>query len=148
MELGQEVMTLSLTNHETRCDGKHLRVEFAIFSSERVIFVCPKLVGWLHSERAQMLEFVDSLQVMFVLLHKIWLAQRLWSTNLIVAGRSTQPTPHGVRIVLVAIIIGTVIVEVIVVGFFFFFFEVGSRLVRSRGSLRFGSIRLQRLVDP
>ena len=55
---------------------KHSRVKFAVFSSEWVIVVYPKSVGWLHSQCAQMREFVDSVDLMFVLLHIIWLPQR------------------------------------------------------------------------
>ena len=80
-------MDSSLAGHETRRDDKHLRVEFGIFFHKWVVFVRPKLIGWLHSERAQMLEFVDSLDLTFLLLHIIWLPQRFWSTNGIVAGR-------------------------------------------------------------
>ena len=43
--LAQEVMTFSLTSHDTSCDDKNVRVRFAIFSSKRVILVYPKLIG-------------------------------------------------------------------------------------------------------
>ena len=122
VQRAQEVVASSLADHETQRDAKDLHFEFGIFLSERVNSVCPKLIGWLHSECLQMLEFIDSHGVMFVLLHIIWLPQRLWSTNLIVAGRWTRPTLRVLQIVLVAIIVGTIIVGVIVV----FLFEVGS----------------------
>ena len=56
-------MTSSLTAHETRRDDKHLRVELDIFSSEWVIFVCPKTMRWLHSVCTQVLEFVNTLDL-------------------------------------------------------------------------------------
>ena len=115
-------MTSLLASHETRHDEEHLQVQFAIFSSEWVIFVCPESVGWLHSKCGRMLEFVDSLDFMFVVLHIILLPQRLWSTNLIVAGRWTRLTLRGVGIVLVAIIVGTIIVGTIIVGVIIVFF--------------------------
>ena len=66
----------------------------------------PKLLGWPHSELAQVSEFVDSLDLMFLLLHIIWLPQRLWSTNSILTERWSRPTLCGVRIVLVVIDVG------------------------------------------
>ena len=66
----------------------------------------PKPIGSLHSERAQVSEFVDSLDFMVVLFHMIWLPQRFWSTNSIVAGRWRRPTLCGVQIVLVVIDVG------------------------------------------
>ena len=102
--------------------------------------MCLKSIGWLHSECAWMLEFVYSFELVFVLLHIIWLPQRFRSTNLIVAGRWTRGTRHGVQIVLVAIMVGTVVVGVIVVGFSFS--EVGSGLVCSSRILLFWSVRL------
>ena len=77
----QELMASSLTGHETRRDDKHLRVTFGILFCEWIVFVRPKSIGWLHSKCAQVLEFVDSLDLMCVLLHIIWLGQRFWSTN-------------------------------------------------------------------
>ena len=74
--LAQELMALSLTSHGTRRVDKHLRVEFGILFCKWVVFVRSKLIGWLHSECAQVLEFVYSLDLMFVLLHIIWLPQR------------------------------------------------------------------------
>ena len=134
-------MTSSLTAHETLRDDKHLRVEFGIFLSEWVILMCPKSKGWLHSECAQMLEYVGSQDLMFVLLHIIWLPQRLPSTNGIGVGGWARQTLHGIRIVLVAIIVGTTIVRTILEGVIVvFFFEVGSGLVCSSGSLPFRSV--------
>ena len=139
----QEMMASSLSCHETGRDDKHLRVEFSIFSCEWVIFRCPKSIGWLHSECAQVLEFVHSLDPMFLLLHLIWLPQRFWSTNGIVAGRWARPTLRSVPIVLGAIAVGSTIIGTIFEGVIVvFFLDVGSGLVRSIGSLRFGSVRL------
>ena len=60
-----------------------------------------------------------------------------------IAGRWTRPTLPGVPIVLGAIIVGTIVVGTIFVGVIvIFIFEVGSGLVRSSGSLRFGSVGL------
>ena len=53
-------MTSSLTGHGTRRDGKHLRVDFGILCRKWIVFVRPKSIGWLHSERAQVSEFFDS----------------------------------------------------------------------------------------
>ena len=88
----------------------------------------PKSIGWLHSERAQASEFVDSLDLMVVLLHTIWLPQRLWLSNSIETGRWRRPTLCGVRIVLVVIDVGIgwISVGVIVVVLF----EVGIGMVR------------------
>ena len=134
-------MVSSLTGHETRRDDKHLPVEFGILFRKWVVFVRPKSIGWLHSQCAQVLEFVDSLDLMFVLLHIIWLPQPSWSTNGIVAGRWSGPTLCGVRIVLFAIIVGTTIVGTVFVGIIVIsFFEVGIGLVRSSGRLRFGGV--------
>ena len=134
-------MASSLTGHETRRDDKHLRVEFGILLRKWVVFVRPKSIGWLHSKFAQVLEFVNSLDLMFVLLHMIWLPQRFWSTNGIVAGRWSRPSLCGVRIVLVAIMVGATIVGTFFIGVIvIIFFEVGMGLVRSRGSLRSGGV--------
>ena len=100
-------MTSWLTGHGTRRDDKHLRVEFGILFCKWVVFVRPKSIGWPDSECAQALEFVNSPNLMFVLLHIIWLLQRFWATNGIVAGRLSRPTLCGVRIVLVVIDVGT-----------------------------------------
>ena len=101
---------------------------------------------WLHSECAQVLDFINSLDLMFVLLHisRIWLPRQFWSTNEIVAVRTARPTLRGVRIGLGAIIVGTTIVGtrfegVIVV----FFFEVG--LVEA---CILGALDRCELVDP
>ena len=99
-------MTSSLTGHGTRRDDKHLRVEFGILCRKPIVFVHPKSIGWLHSERVQVLDFVHSLDFMVVLFHTIWLPQRFWSMNSIVAGRWRRPTPCGIRIVLVVIDVG------------------------------------------
>ena len=99
-------MTSSLTGHGTRRHDKHLRVKFGIPCRKRIVFVRPKSIAWLHSERAQVSEFVDSLDFMVVLFHVIWLPQCFWLTNSIVAGRWCRPTLCGVRIVLVAIDVG------------------------------------------
>ena len=66
----------------------------------------PKWIGLLHSKLAQVSKLVDSLDFIFVLFHIIWLPQRFWSTNSIVAGRWSRPTLCGVRIVLVVINVG------------------------------------------
>ena len=100
----QELMAWSLTGHETRRDDKNLRVAFGILFRKWVVFVRPKSIGSLHSECAGVLEFVDSLDLMFVLLYIIWLPQRFWSTNRIVAGRRSLLPLCGVQIVLAAII--------------------------------------------
>ena len=99
-------MTSSITGHGTRRDDKHLRVKFGILCRKWSVFVRSKSIGWLHSERAQVSEFVDSLDYMFVLFHIIWLPQPFWSTNSIVAGRWSGPTLCGVRTVLVVIHVG------------------------------------------
>ena len=99
-------MTSSLTGQGTRRDDKHLRVEFGILCRKPIVFVRPKSIGWLHSERAQVSLFVDSLHFMVVLFHVIWLRQRFWSTNSIVAGQRSGPTLCGVRMVLVVIDVG------------------------------------------
>ena len=88
-----------------------------------------------------MLAFVDSLHLMFVLLHIVWLPQRFWSTNRIVDGQWARPTLRVVQIVLSAIIVGSTTVATILEGVTgIFFLEVGSGLVRSSGSLRFGAL--------
>ena len=99
-------MTSSLTGHGTQRDGKHLRVEFGILCCNWIVFVRPKSIGWLHSECAQVSEFVDSLQFRVVLLHMIWLPQQFWHSNSTVAGRWRRPTLCGVRIVFVVIDVG------------------------------------------
>ena len=101
-----ELMTSSLTGHGTRRDDKHLRVKFGILCRRRIVFVRPKSIGWLHSNHAQVLEFIDNLDFMVVLFHVIWLPQRFWSTSSIAAGRWRRPTLCGVRIVLVVIDVG------------------------------------------
>ena len=137
----QELMASSLTGHETRNDDKHLRVEFGVLFRKWVVFLRPESIGWRHSECAQVLDFVDSPDLLFVLLHIVWLPQRFWSTKGIVAGRRSRPTLCGLRIVLVTSIVGTTIVGTIFVGVIvIFFFEVGIGLVRSSGSLRFGGV--------
>ena len=103
MAWAQELMTSSLTGHGTRRDGKKLWVEFGILCRKWIVFVRPKSTGWLHSERAQVSEFVDSMDFMFQWFHIIWLPQPFWSTNSIVAGRWSRPTLCGVGIVLVVI---------------------------------------------
>ena len=108
-------MASLLTGNDTRRDDKHLRVEFGILVCEWVIFVRAESIGRLHSECAQVLEFLNSVDLMFVLLHILWLPQRFSSSNGIVAGRWTRPTLCGVQIVLVAIIVGTTIVGTIFV---------------------------------
>ena len=80
-------MTSSLRGHGTRRDDKHLRVEFSRLCCKWIVLVRPKSIGWLHCERAQVSEFVDSLDIMVVLFHIIWLPQRFWLTNSIIAGR-------------------------------------------------------------
>ena len=103
--------------------------------------MCPKSIEWLHSQCAQVLKIVDSLYPMFVLLHIVWLPQRLWSTNEIVAGRWAGPTLHGVRIVLGAIIVGTTMVGTILEGVIVvFFFEVGTELVSFEWKLFFWAL--------
>ena len=49
-EWAQQMMASSLTGHETQRDEKHLRVKSGILFCEWVIFMCPKLIGWPHSE--------------------------------------------------------------------------------------------------
>ena len=102
----QNLMASSLTGHGTRRDDEHLRVELGILFRKWVVFVRPKSIGWLHSECAGMLEFVHSLASMFILLVLIWLPQRFWSTNGIVAGRWSQPTLCCVLFVRVVIDVG------------------------------------------
>ena len=68
-------MPSSLTGHGTGHDGKHLRVGFGIPFRKWILFVRPKSIGWLYSERAQVSEFFDGLDFMVVLLHMIWLQQ-------------------------------------------------------------------------
>ena len=92
-------MTSSLTGHGTRRDGKHLRVEFGLLCRKWIVFVRPKSIGWLHSERALVWGFLDSLDFMVVLLHMIWLPQRFWLSNSIVTGRWRRPTLCGIHIV-------------------------------------------------
>ena len=138
-----------LKGHETRRDGKHLRVEFRILFRKWVVSVPLKSIGWLHSECAQVLEFVNNLDLMFVLLQIKWLPQRFWSMNRILAGRCSRPFLCGVRIVLVAVMVGativvTVFIGVIVIGFF----QVRIGLVRSSGSLRSGGVRQPLLAVP
>ena len=99
--------------------------------------MCPKLIGWPHFESAQMLEFVDGFQLVFVLLHIIHLPQGFRSTNLIVPGWLTRirPTLHAVRMALVAIIVGIIVVGAIVVGAIVVgvFFDVGTGSIGSSG---------------
>ena len=99
----QGLMTSSLNGHGTRGDDKHQRVEFGILFRKWIVFVRPQSIGWLLSKRAQVSELVDSLDFMFILLHIIWLPQRFWSRNSIVAGLLSRPTLCDVRIVLVVI---------------------------------------------
>ena len=87
MAWAYELMTSLLTGHGSRRDDKHLRVQFCILCRKRIVFVRPKSIRWLHSESAQVPELVDSLDFMIILFHKIWLPQRFWSRNGILAER-------------------------------------------------------------
>ena len=110
--------------------------------------MCPKSIGWLQSERAQVSEFVDGLDFMIVLRHVIGLPLRLWHRHRIVTGWCCRP--HGlVRIFffVVGFVVGlewpgfiVVVVVVVVV--------IGVGLVRSSRSLCFRGIRMPGLVDP
>ena len=101
MAFAQEYVTSSLTSHGTRHDGEHLRVKLDVLCRKWIVFVRPKSLGWLHSERAQVSEFFDGLDFMVVLLQIIWLPQRFWFRNSIVTGRWRRSTLCGVRIILV-----------------------------------------------
>ena len=101
MVFAQEYVASSLTSHGTRRDGEHLRVELDVLCRKWIVFVRPKSVGWLHSERAQVSEFFDGPDLMVVLLQIIWLPQRFWFQNSIVTGQWRPPTLCGIRIVLV-----------------------------------------------
>ena len=97
----------------------------------------------------KVLGFVDNLDCMFVLLHIIWLQQWFWSTNRIVAAQWSQPTLCGLRMVFVAIIVGTAIVGTVFLGIIvIFFFQVGIGLVHSSGSLRSRGVEQLGLADP
>ena len=103
--------------------------------------MCPKLIGWLHSERTQVSELIDGLNFMVVLRHVIGLPQRFWRRHSIVTGRWCRPTLCGVvRIILVVRLEWPVFIVVIVV--------VGVGFIRSSRSLRLRGIRLLGLVDP
>ena len=101
MAFAQEYVASSLTSHGTRRDGEHRWFKLGVPGRKWIFFVRPKSVGWLRSERAQVSEFFDCLDFMVVLLHIIWLPQRLWFRHSIVTGRWRRPTLCGVRIVLV-----------------------------------------------
>ena len=106
--------------------------------------MCPKLIGWLQSERAQVSEFVDGLDFMIVLRHVIGLPLRLWHRQRIVAWWCCRP--HGlVRIFFFVVGLdwpGFIVVLVVVVV------VIGVRLVRSSRSLFFRGIRMPGVVDP
>ena len=76
MAVAQEDVTSSLTSHGTGRDGEHLRVEPDVLCRKWIVFVRPELIGWLHSEHAQVSVFFDGLDFMVVLLPIIWLPQR------------------------------------------------------------------------
>ena len=106
--------------------------------------MCPKSIGWLQSERAQVSEFFDGLDFMIVLRHVIGLPLRLWHRHRIVAGRCCRP--HGLlRIFFFVVELewpGFIVVVVVVVV------VIGVGLVRSSRSLCFRGIRMPGLVDP
>ena len=71
MAFAQEYVASSLTSHGTQREGEHLRVELDVLCRKWIVFVRPELVGWLHSECAQVSEFFDGLDFMVLLLQII-----------------------------------------------------------------------------
>ena len=106
--------------------------------------MCPKSIGWLQSERAQVSKFVDGLDFMIVLRHVVGLPLRLRHRHRIVAGWCCRPRGF-VRIFFFVVGLEwpgfSVVVVVIVV-------VIGVGLVRSSRSLCFRGIRMPGLVDP
>ena len=106
--------------------------------------MCPKSIGWLQSERAQVSEFVDGLDFMIVLRHVIGLPLQLWHRHRIVAGWCCRP--HGLVGIFFFVVglewqgFSVVVVVVVVV--------IGVGLVRSSRSLCVRGIRMPGLVDP
>ena len=101
MAFAQEYVASSLTSHGTQRDSEHLLVELDVLCRKSIVFVRPKSVGWLQSERAQVLDFFDGHNFMVVLLQVTWLPEQFWSRHSIVTGWWRRPTLCGVRIVLV-----------------------------------------------
>ena len=135
-------MSCSLTSHGARRNSEYRWFELGVFRFHWIVLVCPKSIGWLHSERTQVSELIDGLDFMVVLRHVIGLPQQFWRRHSIVTGRWCRPTLCGVvRIIL--LVVGLewpgFIVAIVVVG-------VGS--VRTSRSLRLRGIRLPGLVEP
>ena len=149
--LAQERVRLSKTSHGTRRNSEHRWFELSVLRLHRIIFMCPKSIGWLQSERSQVSKFVDGLDFMIVLRHVVGLPFRLWHRHRIVAGWCCRPRGF-VRIF--CFVVGlewpgfSVVVVVIVVVIGVGVVVVGVRLVRSSRSLCFRGIRMPGLVDP
>ena len=149
--LAQERVRLSNTSHGTRRNSEHRWFELSVLRLHRIIFMCPKSIGWLQSERSQVSKFVDGLDFMIVLRHVVGLPFRLWHRHRIVAGWCCRPRGF-VRIF--CFVVGlewpgfSVVVVVIVVVIGVGVVVVGVRLVRSSRSLCFRGIRMPGLVDP
>ena len=73
-----------------------------------MLLVRPKSRGWFHSEFAQMLEFIDSFQLVRISFHVVRLPQGFWSMNLVLAGWliPIRPVLHIVVLQIPAIVIG------------------------------------------
>ena len=84
--LAQERVRLSKTSHGTRRNSEHRWFELSVLRLHRIIFMCPKSIGWLQSERSQVSKFVDGLDFMIVLRHVVRLPFRLRHRHRIVAG--------------------------------------------------------------
>ena len=91
----------------------------------------PKLIEWLHSKFAQMLEFIDGFQLVPVGLHVVRLLQSLRLMNLVIAGWLIR-----IWLVLRIVVLG---IGAFVVGVFF---GVGHSLSRWSGRLHLRGVRL------
>ena len=144
MFLFQERVRFSKTSHGTRRNSEYRWFELSVFRLHRIILMCPKLIGWLQSESAQVSEIVNGLDFMIVLRHVIGLSLRLRHRHRIVAGWCCRPRGL-VRIFFFVVGLGlpgfSVVVVVIVV-------VIGVGLVRSSRSMCFRGIRMPGLVDP
>ena len=141
MAFVQEYVSCSSTSHGARSNSEYRWFELGVFRFHWIVLVCPKSIGWLHSERSQVLELIDGLDFMVVLRHVIGLPQRFWLWHSIVTGRWCRPTLCGVvRIILL-------VVGLEWPGFIVVIVAVGVGLVRSSRSLRPRGIRLPGLVD-
>ena len=140
MFLVQEHVRSSKTSHGARRNSKYRWFELSVFRFHRIILVCPKSIGLLQSERAQVSEFFDGLDFMIVLRHVRGLPLRLWHRHRIVAGRWCRQ--HG----LVRIFFFVVGLEW--PGFIVVVVVIGVGWVRSSSSLFLRGIRLPGLVDP